>query len=61
MGPHGDMLAPSLSTLSTPKGFFFFFLGLVCGSALGHLLLKTRVGKSNLISKKVMAGVEGLE
>lgn len=38
--------------------FFFFFFELVCSSARGHLILKTRLGKSNLISKGVSTGVE---
>lgn len=65
MGLNGDLLA---SHSGTPHPhpqvccyilfFFFFFFELVCSSARGHLILKTRLGKSNLISKGVSTGVE---
>lgn len=61
---------PQWRTLSTPTPrffvvvvilFCFVFNKLVCISAWGHLILKTRLGKSDLISKGVSAGVEEMK
>lgn len=51
----------AMMALCTPTPRFcccFVFKELVCSSAWGHLILKTTLGKSNLISKGVSAGIE---
>lgn len=65
VGLNGDLLASHSGTLHPHPQVccccyicFFFKKELVCSSARGHLILKTRLGKSNLISKGVSTGVE---